>query len=142
MMYVIAGSGQAQTELERAVGEMGLSDRVVITGYVDPAELLDHYRMADFFILASDGEGLGIVLLEAQACGVPTIASTLDGGAEAVEGMGWAIDPFSATGIAQAVDQALAAPRTRPRGLERFGTEAFDSRMNDAVGRLLAEQPV
>jgi phosphatidylinositol alpha-1,6-mannosyltransferase len=94
--------------------------------------------MADAFILPSSGEGLGLVLLEAQACGVPTIASSLDGGAEAVAGMGWAVDPNDAKAVEQALGEAWAAPRIRPKGLDHFSIDAFAARMNAAVDRLFA----
>ena len=138
LVYVIAGSGAAQPILEQLIRSHGLGDRVIVTGYIPPAELADHYRMADLFILPSTGEGLGIVLLEAQACGVPTIASKIDGGAEAVAGMGWTVDPFDPASIEQAIAEVLDAPMGRPAGLERFGRVAFDERMNAAVDRLFA----
>ncbi len=47
------------------------------------SEKAEHYRLADVFVMASHGEGFGFVLLEALACGVPVIASRLDGGREA-----------------------------------------------------------
>jgi phosphatidylinositol alpha-1,6-mannosyltransferase len=138
LTYVIAGGGRQQARIENLARGAGLGDRVKITGVVPEAELADHYRMADAFILPSSGEGLGLVLLEAQACGVPTIASSLDGGAEAVAGMGWAVDPNDAKAVEQALGEAWAAPRIRPKGLDHFAIDAFAARMNAAVDRLFA----
>ena len=136
LVYVIGGGGSERGRIEAIVAAAGLESRVVITGYIEPAELADHYRLADAFILPSSGEGLGIVLLEAQACGIPTIASSLDGGAEAIAGMGWAVDPHDAAAVEQALGEAFARSRGRPPGIEAFAIAAFAFRMNAAVDRL------
>ncbi|MEO6247558.1 MAG: glycosyltransferase family 4 protein [Sphingomicrobium sp.] len=137
LVYLIGGDGTERGQIEAQVAEAGLQQHVVITGYIDEAELADHYRLADAFILPSSGEGLGIVLLEAQACGIPTIASNLDGGAEAVAGMSRAVNPDDAVAVEEALDKAFAAPRVRPDGIGRFAIEAFNARMSDAIDRLL-----
>lgn len=138
LIYVIGGDGAERARIEALISAAGLQQHVIITGYIDQAELADHYRLADAFILPSSGEGLGIVLLEAQACGVPTIASSLDGGAEAVAGMGWTVDPDDAAAVERALSEAFADARTRPVGIEEFAMDAFEARMNATVDRLLA----
>lgn len=136
LVYLIGGDGSQRDRLERQIRDAGLRDRVIITGYIDEAELADHYRLADAFILPSSGEGLGIVLLEAQACGIPTIASALDGGAEAVARTGWAVDPNDGVAVQKALAEAFASIRRRPPGIEHFAIGAFEKRMNLAIDRL------
>ena len=51
----------------------------VIDGHLSPAALADWYRSLDAFVNASSGEGFGLHLLEAMACGVPLISSTFGG---------------------------------------------------------------
>lgn len=138
LVYVIAGDGSERGPVEAMIHASGLAKHVIITGYVAQSELADHYRMADAFILPSSGEGLGIVLLEAQACGIPAIASLLDGGREAVVGMGRAVDPEDADAVETALAWAFDQPRTRPHAIEAFAKKAFAERMNTAVDRLLA----
>ena len=58
---------------------LGLRDAVVFAGYITEAEKVRHFGLADVFLLAGWGEGFGIVLLEAMACGVPVVASRRDG---------------------------------------------------------------
>lgn len=65
------------------IGELGLSQAVRWQGPRKPAELPELYKSALCFVLSSDEEGLGIVLLEAMACGVPVV-STACGGPETV----------------------------------------------------------
>ncbi len=51
----------------------------VIAAALSPHELADWYRSLDVFVNASAGEGFGLHLLEAMACGVPLISSTFGG---------------------------------------------------------------
>ena len=136
LIYLNGGDYSQRGWLERQISDAGLRDRVVITGYIDKAELADHYRLADAFILPSSGEGLGIVLLEVQACGIPTIASVLDSGAEVVARIGWAVDPNDGVAVEQALAEAFASIRRRPPGIEQFAIAAFEKRMISVIDRL------
>ena len=58
---------------------MGLSDRVSHVLRPSLTELVELYRGADVFALPSDEEGLGLVVLEAMACGTPVVATRCGG---------------------------------------------------------------
>ncbi len=88
--YTIVGDGHDRARLEMLAGELQLGERVRFTGFVNQAELLDHYAHSDLMVLASSltrdsHEGFGIVYLEAAASGVPSLAARVGGAAEAVE---------------------------------------------------------
>jgi glycosyltransferase involved in cell wall biosynthesis len=53
-------------------------------GVVPQARLLDYYRDADAFVIASVEEGLAMVILQALACGLPVICTTNSGGSAVV----------------------------------------------------------
>jgi colanic acid/amylovoran biosynthesis glycosyltransferase len=90
LRYLIGGEGPKEEELRRLVAELGLGDVVQFLGLLDANEVLDVYRRSDFFVLpsvtAADGdmEGQGLVLQEAQATGLPVIATLHDGFPEGV----------------------------------------------------------
>ncbi|MDI6896785.1 glycosyltransferase family 4 protein [Methanocella conradii] len=71
--------------LKRSVVDKGLSNNVKFLGAVPFDELRQRYNSSDLFLLASKEEGFGIVLLEAQCCGLPVVAFNNSGIREAVD---------------------------------------------------------
>jgi phosphatidylinositol alpha-1,6-mannosyltransferase len=88
--YLLVGDGTYRAELERLAVAHGVREAVVFAGAVTDAELVDHYALADAFIMANrelpdgDTEGFGLVFLEANACGIPVIAGKAGGSVDAV----------------------------------------------------------
>jgi len=141
LLYVVAGSGDDRERLEAKTRELGLQAVVRFTGYVPDEELVDLYRAARAFVLAGRGEGFGIVLLEAMACGVPVVASTLDGTFEAVGGgkFGIVVDPTNRPALIAALKEALRRPvGERPAGIEYFCYGAFEARAHELMTNIVA----
>ena len=138
--YVIAGDGEDRGRLEQKVRDLGLADHVVFTGMVREEEKADHYRLADVYAMPSRGEGFGFVLLEAMACGIPSIGSTRDGTREAMrEGLlGPIVDPLDDEAVVGAVIAAFDRPRAIPAGLDYFAFPAFAERLAAMTGKLMA----
>jgi len=139
--YVIAGGGNDVTRLQRKAAALGVADRVVFTGLFPEHEKTDLYNLADAYVMPSRGEGFGFVFLEAMACGVPVIASRLDGGREAVLGgqLGQLVDPTNPAEVRLAIIDALAAREKRiPEGLDYFSYENFERRTHAIIDELTA----
>jgi phosphatidylinositol alpha-1,6-mannosyltransferase len=133
---LLVGGGPAERSLRRAVAAGGVADSVVFTGPVDPAELPTHYAAGDVFAMPCrtrraglDVEGLGMVFLEAAACGRPVVAGTSGGAPEAVrEGVtGHVVDPRSPTAVADTIAGLLADP-DRARALGAAGRAWVEER--------------
>ena len=77
--YLIVGDGPDRPRLESKVAGLGLSNKVIFTGYIPESEKVAHYNLADAYVMPSMGEGFGIVLIEAAACGVSVVGSRVDG---------------------------------------------------------------
>jgi glycosyltransferase involved in cell wall biosynthesis len=116
---LLVGGGPDETSLRRAVSRLGLENSVVLTGPVAPDRLPEHYAAGDVFAMPCrtrraglDVEGLGMVFLEAAACGRPVVAGTSGGAPEAVqEGVtGHVVDPRSPEAVASAIAGLLADP--------------------------------
>ncbi|XOV79155.1 MAG: glycosyltransferase family 4 protein [Aestuariibacter sp.] len=76
----IVGTGKQAQLLVNLSNELGLDTKVTFTGEVAHADLRKHYLACDFFIFPSElQESLGLVGLEAMACGKPVIGSGIAG---------------------------------------------------------------
>ncbi|MBI5655081.1 glycosyltransferase family 4 protein [Candidatus Uhrbacteria bacterium] len=84
---VLGGEGELRPEFEKLANELGVADRVKFVGRVAEKDLPDVYRVGDVFAFpsTSGAEAFGLVALEAQACGVPVVASDLPGVRTVVE---------------------------------------------------------
>lgn len=141
--YVIVGDGVDRLRLERKAVDLAVSERVVFAGYVSENEKKELYALADAYVMPSQGEGFGIVFLEAMACGVPAIGSTRDGSREALLNgrLGLLVDPEDRAALIEAVRDALARPRGRPQGLEYFDVTEFRERLAALVRDVAAGVP-
>ena len=137
LVYLIGGGGPDRPRLEAKAKSLGLGPSVIFAGRIAEEEKVAHYHLADAYVMPSRGEGFGIVILEAMACGVPALASRKDGGREALlDGkLGLLVDPDDPTSVASGIRAVLARPRGRPAGLDCFSVEANRVR----VSRLLDE---
>jgi phosphatidylinositol alpha-1,6-mannosyltransferase len=141
--YLVVGSGDDVARLEEIAAEKGVRDRLVLAGAVPAAELADHYRLADVFVMPSIKEGFGIVFLEAAACGIPVIGGNRDGSWDALrEGrLGRAIDPGSEAELVEAVLGALAQGAGRDTApVDVFRRQHFAAHVAD-LARELAASP-
>lgn len=74
----IVGEGAERPALERLVAALGLEGRVLLPGFASPTG--PWYAAADLFVLASDYEGFGNVLVEAMEQGVPVVSTDCPSG--------------------------------------------------------------
>lgn len=81
--FLIAGRGPEEANLFESIKRMGLLGKVILLGHrADPIPVL---KALDIYVQSSWGEGMGSVLIEAAACGVPICATTAGGIPEVVE---------------------------------------------------------
>ncbi|GAY11273.1 poly(glycerol-phosphate) alpha-glucosyltransferase [Pseudonocardia sp. N23] len=121
---LLVGSGPDEQRLRRLAADVGVAGQVVFTGAVPADELAPHQAVADVFSLPCrtrgrglDVEGLGIVLLEASASGVPVIAGDSGGAPETVrEGVtGHVVDGRDLDALVGAVGGLLGDPARAAR---------------------------
>lgn len=133
-------------ELQELVGELNLGEQVeFLGGLSDPK---GHLAQADIFVLPSRSEGFSNAIVEAMAAGLPVVATSVGGNAEAVENgkTGWIVPSEDATALADAICRLLAAPAEagamgaagRARAAELFTTEGMMRRIVETYTKLLA----
>ncbi|MHC0062231.1 glycosyltransferase family 4 protein [Nostoc sp. UIC 10890] len=135
--YLVIGRGDDQPRLAQLAAYLGVSDRVVFAGFVATEELMEHYRLADAYIMPSQ-EGFGIVYLEAMACGVPVLSGDDDGSADPLQDgkLGWRVPHRSPDAVAAACiemlqgdDQRCDGKWLREQAIALFGIDAFQQHL-------------
>ncbi len=99
-----------RTELDKLleeIGDKGLINRIVLTGYVVNTDLPSIYCQSDVFLYPSLRESFGIPMLEAMACGVPVITSNTSSMPEVAGTAAFIIDPFKPEEITEAILKIL-----------------------------------
>jgi glycosyltransferase involved in cell wall biosynthesis len=111
--FVWLGEGECRAALERRRAMLGLAEHVHMPGFHPQARAL--MRQFTLFVLSSHLEGLCTSLLDAQAQGVPIVATRAGGIREVVEDgtSGWLVPPRNPAALAAAVVAALADPGVR-----------------------------
>ena len=139
LTYLLVGDGGDRKRLEEKAESLGVDDMVVFTGRISEETKADHYRLADAYVMPSRWEGFGFVVIEALACGIPVIASKLDGTAEAVRGgeLGLIVDPDDPDTLHHAIVQTINAPKEVPTGLEYFSFGNFQARIHAALAKIV-----
>ena len=89
----ILGDGPLRRVVERRLAGSALSQRVTCLGSVPPSQVRRELQQADLFLFPSHYESLGMAVLEAQAVGVPVVASDIPGIREALGGAGRLVTP-------------------------------------------------
>ena len=109
----LVGDGPARGALEQQVKEAGLAEACRFFGFVDRSTLKDFVASARLFLFASQTETQGLVLLEAQAGGLPVVAVRASGVDEAVDPgvTGFMLEPGDEAGMVEGALQLLASEK-------------------------------
>ncbi len=145
---LLVGDGPLREQLGERAGRAPLAGRVRVLGRVSDAELIDAYRGADVAVVPTVAlEGYGLVVLEAAACGTPSIVSDVGGLAEAALELDRSllVAPGDAGALAGRLRQAAAGhlpgrERTR-RFAEDHSWSAVADRHRELYRSLLERRP-
>lgn len=124
------------------VDSLGLTDHVELRVGLNSEELAPFYRNASMFVLASNEEGLGIVILEAMASGAPVVSTDCGGPSEVVvEGETGFLTPVGdAASFASRMAQILESRALR-HSMGAAGRRVAEDRFSvEAAGRVFVEK--
>ncbi len=119
-LLAIMGSGRLEAQLKALAAELGVSEAVRFLGQVPNGRR--YFKAFDVFVLTSDHEPFGMVLLEAMAAGVPVLATDC-GGAPEVVGEPQAL--FALGDDAMLASRLSALPTTERKGAEHAVKDCF-----------------
>jgi len=150
VILLFVGVGPRKKKLDQIVRSHDLSNYVRFVGRI-PYDALPHYfRLGDLFVMPSrsrlaglEVEGLGIVYLEASACGIPVVAGASGGAPDAViQGKtGLVVDGTKVDAIARTINELLDNPAQlivmgqagRAWTIERWSWQIWGERFSEVL---------
>lgn len=143
----IYGSGPYHSRLQAQIERLGIGDRCVLQG--DTPEIRQRYMEHSIYVMCSHYEGLPMVLLEAQAVGLPIVSYALPSGPRDIvtDGVDGFLTPAGEPeALAAALRRLMADEELRQRmseaahrASERFALERIMARWEQLFSELLAE---
>jgi phosphatidylinositol alpha-1,6-mannosyltransferase len=151
---LLVGGGPGRGRVEQLAKENGIADAVVVTGSVPWSDLPAYYGSGDVFAMPCrtrlggfDVEGLGIVFLEAAACGLAVVAGDSGGAPETVRdgNTGYVVNGRDGDALLARLVELLADPTTSAamgaRGRAGVEEQWSWARATATLADLLAEPP-
>jgi L-malate glycosyltransferase len=149
---VIAGDGPLRSSLEDLARQLRVSHRVDFLGQIPQATVPTVLRSFDIFAALSLRESFGVAVLEASACGIPVVASNVDGLPEVVEDgvTGFLVPPSDPSTAAAALLRLLSDRKLREEMgvagrsfvLDRYEWERTAKTMDDLYEKALGSERV
>jgi len=140
LAVVCALHAEERLVLERRIAELGVTQQVILTGFVPDTELDLLYNVCDLFVFPSLYEGFGLPVLEAMSCGACVIASSTSSMPEIVGCSDALFDPTDLAELTRLIQGLLAAPDRRrelaEHGLARSREFSWDKVAQTMLGAL------
>lgn len=153
---LVVGADEASAELQRRIDRHRLGDRVRLHDFVDEPGVIRYLHEADVFALAcvvassGDRDGIPVATMEAMACELPVVSTTVSGVPELVrDGAGLLTPPGDAAAMADALERLIRSPEDRlemgRRGrqivMEEFQAADGAARMRELFTRYRRSDP-
>jgi len=140
----IGGTGELRTQLEKQVQSLGIIDQVEFLGHLTREEVKKQMNKCDAFVLSSNVETFGVVLIEALSIGKPIITTNCGGPRDIVNEMNGVLVPVRdkealAAGM---VNMAKSIPKydsdvIKVDCIQRFGRDAFFQRIEGIYSKII-----
>jgi phosphatidylinositol alpha-1,6-mannosyltransferase len=144
IMFLLAGKADEEEHLrlENLITEYKIVNHVKLIGFVDEAEVTEHFLLSDIFVMPSKKEGFGIVFIEAMASGLRVVAGNKDGSVDALDNgkLGKLVDPDNLNEVENALSDLLDSPIDNLQKIELqknvfkvFNYEKYRDRIKDII---------
>lgn len=114
-LVIVGPKAWLATEAFRAIENHPAKGDIIVTGYVPQEDLAYFYNAATVFVYVSICEGFGLPVLEAIACGTPTITSRGSSLEEVAGSAAVLVDPLDVSAIVSAIENVLSDSNLRAR---------------------------
>ena len=139
--YLIAGSYDAEEKkyINELALSLGLENHIKLPGFIADEDLVEHFCMADLYIMPSMKEGFGIVFIEAMFYGLPVIAGNKDGSVDALLNgeLGILVNPLEINEIETAIKIHLENKSNyslnRKKLLSNFSYESYKHKLEQEI---------
>lgn len=113
LRLLMPGSGSLSSKILRIIQKAGMQERLYFAGQIGQPDLPIYYRAADVYVSASLSDGSSVSLLEALACGLPTLVSDIPGNREWVQSgkQGWLFPIKDEAGLSEKMLKAAKSQR-------------------------------
>lgn len=139
----IIGGGPQRDYLEKKIKELGLSEKISLLDSIPQENLFSHYQKSELFVLPSIEEGFGLVLVEAQLCGLPVIGTRSGGITDIIQDnlTGLLVKPQDPLDLAKAIEKILSDPgfaeglaeRGYHSAISKFSPEAIQKKFMEFI---------
>jgi lipopolysaccharide/colanic/teichoic acid biosynthesis glycosyltransferase len=148
--FVVVGDGALRPEMEERVQGIGMSERVIFTGWRH--DLPRIYADLDVLVVSSDNEGTPVSAIEAMAAGCPVVGTRVGGMPDMIvhQKTGFLVPPKDADALAKAVLRVLRGPKiarrisktARVRVRDRFPVQRLITDMEKLYLELLTRKGI
>ncbi len=143
----ILGNGPEYENIKKEIETNGMQKQITLYGFATRGEVLKELQSSDAFVLSSDYETFGVVLIEAMSCGLPIVA-TKCGGPESIvndEKLGLLVDKNDTEMFASAMSKVYNGKYDnkyiRDCCIENFSENAVAFKLNRIYEEILCQKP-
>lgn len=133
ILLTVVGDGSQRVMLQEEVKKLGLSDRVIFTGF-EPRPF-ERLTGVDLYVQPSISEGFGLALVEAMSMGIPALATAVGGTPEIIRNgeNGWLLSGTSPKEIADGVETLAEMDRAKREAIGKRGRGSVIERFSPAA---------
>ena len=140
----LIGDGPLKHEIENKIQKLGISDLVELPGYLPQKRIIDELHNSHFLVLPSDIETFGMVLVEAQACGLPVVATDCGGPKDIITAeSGILVTPGSVSELAGCMKKLIRSfdkfdpSKIRNSVIQKFGQQSYAESIINITANLI-----
>ena len=136
----IVGDGPLKSRIINQINQLNNSHKIKLWGYLQPDQIVKVLHQTDIFIMGSSIETFGVSLIEAQACGIPAVATKCGGPNDIIlKDSGILVKPNSEFELSKGLQAIIKninfynSKNIRRKTIERFGKNVYCQQIKKAI---------